>query len=195
VEVNGPGGVDVEGGAHRSLPDLTCAERTDAPVLITGDRDADLQMVAKAIHRGSRRAGGPLMMLDCVEASEAIIESRLFGLAELDAASGPAASFLEHANRGTLFIGRVDAMSAKLQTRLFEFLDECKVRRAGAERAHARVDVRLISSARSAFAQRVGVSFRQDLFYRLNTIHIVVPPDDSGTLNSDATHCPAPRDR
>ena len=128
MEMNGRG-VD-EGGAYGSVPDLTCAERTDAPVLITGDRDADVEMMARAIHRGSRRARGPLIMLDCVEASDAVVESRLFGMAALDAAAPPA-GFLEQANRGTLFIGRVDAMSPKLQTRLFEFLDECEVRRAG----------------------------------------------------------------
>jgi len=176
--MSGPGRPDVD--ARPWLPDLTCAARSDAPVLITGDRDADLRTVATAIHRGSRRARGPLMMIDCAEASDVVIESRLFGTAA-DGAAGTTPGLFDQADRGTLFLVRVDAMSGKLQARLLEFLEGCQVRRVGAQRAHARVDVRLISSAaRRLFEQRVGAGFRRDLFYRLNTIHLVVPPGGGG---------------
>lgn len=167
-----------DGDASESVSDLACAARIDTAVLITGDHGAEAQTIAKAIHRRSRRAEGPLMMIDCAATSDAALESQLFGAAVDEDAAHETGGFLEQAHRGTMFLARVDAMSLRLQSRLFEFLDRCEVRRAGAEGAPARVDVRLIASAgRSLFARGVGVSFRQDLFYRLNTIHLVMPAE------------------
>lgn len=164
--------------AADAVDDLACAAGADAAVLITGVPDADVRAVANTIHRRSRRALGPLMTIDCAAVPDAVLESQLFGAALSDGidATGATRGFFEQADRGTMFLARVDALSLTLQSRLFEFLDCCEVRRAGAERAHARVDVRVIASAEDRlFNRAVGESFRQDLFYRLNTIHLVMP--------------------
>jgi two-component system, NtrC family, response regulator AtoC len=161
------------------LLDLTCAVRCDARVLITGDRDAGTRELAEMIHRGSRRAAGRFRTIDCAAATDEVLEARLFGRARGSAAGADGAAtrgLLEQAHGGTLFLANVGAIGPRLQRRLLTFLEDGQVQRVGADRPHTRVDVRVISSAdRDLFARAEALRFSDDLFYRLNVVHLVMP--------------------
>jgi DNA-binding NtrC family response regulator len=158
--------------------DLDHASRCDARVLISGEPGADVRSVAAAIHRGGRRAGAALLTVRCGGVDDVTLEARLFGRTRVDASGAVrhTRGCLERAHGGTVLLTDVGALSARLQTRLLQFVDTGEVRRVGADRAHTRVDVRLIASASPGlFEETLAARFREDLFYRLNTLHLIVP--------------------
>ncbi len=157
--------------------DLTSAARCDARVLLSSEPGADVRAVASAIHRGGRRAEGPFLWLRCAGAAESALEAKLFGHTAVDEAGvvRHTRGCLERAHGGTLLLTDVDALNARLQTRLLQFLDTGEVRRVGADCPHGRADVRLIvSAAPGLFEETLSARFREDLFYRLNTMHLIV---------------------
>ena len=166
------------GGVSELGRELACAAQSDMPVLITGADADDNRGIAEVIHRRSRRAGAPFLTVDCAATSESMLESTLFGCAcggAEDAARGTLGC-LERAHCGTVFIANIDAMSARLQTRLMQFLDSGEIRRVGDLPVHRKVDVRVMTSTESnLFARTAHMSFREDLFYRLNVMHLVIP--------------------
>jgi DNA-binding NtrC family response regulator len=156
--------------------ELACAAQSDMPTLITGADGDDNRGIAEVIHRRSRRAGAPFLTIDCAATSESMLESTLFGCSGADGAARGALGCLERAHCGTVLIANVDAMSAGLQARLMQFLENGEIRRVGELPVHRKVDVRVITSAAcDLFAQTARMSFREDLFYRLNVMHLVVP--------------------
>jgi DNA-binding NtrC family response regulator len=158
--------------------DLVCAIRCDARVLISGG-GLGARSVAKLIHRNSQRSRRRFLTLECEGASDVFLESRLFGRAHASAGGDnrDTRGFLEQADGGTIFIGNIGAIGAALQARLLHFLEHGAIRRVGADVAHTRVDVRVITSAeRSLFEQTELRTFREDLYYRLNVLHLVLPP-------------------
>lgn len=168
--------VDVPSGSI-DPHDLASAARCHLPVLISGDHEADARAIANAIHGRSFRRVQPFVAVNCMEMPDADLASRLFGRpARRDDGTDDGRGLLELAHRGTIFMAHIDAMGVKLQERLLRFLERGEVRRSDLDRAPARLDVRFITFAGpNLFAQRVGVSFRPDLFYRLNTIHLILP--------------------
>ena len=165
------------GGVGELGRELACAAQSDMPILITGADDDDNRGVAEVIHRRSRRAGAPFVTIDCAAMSESMLESTLFGCAcgPEDVARGTLGC-LERAHCGTVFIAHVDAMSSRLQARLMQFLENGEIRRVGDLPVHRKVDVRVMTSAESSlFAHTARMSFREDLFYRLNVMHLVLP--------------------
>jgi transcriptional regulator with PAS, ATPase and Fis domain len=155
--------------------DLACAERSDVRILITGGGGVDKRAVAKAIHRRSRRAHAPFLTINCAGRSDALLESKLFGRARGGKTRGTRGC-LEQAHYGTIFIANVGSMSSRLQAMLLQFLETGEIRRVGDSRVHTKVDVRVVSSAEwDLLANRGDMNFREDLFYRLNVMHLVIP--------------------
>ena len=152
--------------------------RTDADVLIYGESGTGKELVARAIHDESERAGKPFMPLDCVALPDTLLESELFGH-EKGAFTGAHAAKLglfEVAHCGTVFLDEVSGMSRTLQSRLLRVLQERHVRRVGGT-LYTAIDVRVIAASNRDLEEacRQG-EFREDLFYRLNVIPILLPP-------------------
>ena len=156
--------------------DLCHAARLDVPVLISGSAADDSGSLAQLIHRTSRRAAGRFIDFSCAGKPAAQLEAALFGSVRAACAvlAHAPGGLLEQAHGGTLFLADVDAISLDLQVRLLEFLDSGKIRRVGADRAHTIASVRMITSTRRELIGDVRRNrFREDLYYRLNVIHLV----------------------
>jgi DNA-binding NtrC family response regulator len=152
--------------------------RTDAPVLILGENGTGKELVARAIHRASARAGSPFVHVDLGAVAETLFESELFGHkkgAFTDAKEDRAGRF-EIAAGGTLFLDEIGNLTLPLQAKLLGVLQTGEVTRVGADRP-VRVDARIVSATNMARDDLLDkVKFRQDLLYRINTVEILVPP-------------------
>ncbi len=152
--------------------------RTDANILIYGESGTGKELVARAIHDESDRTGQPFLPIDCVALPDSLLESELFGHEKgaFSGAHAAKAGLFEVANRGTVFLDEVSGMSQMLQSRLLRVLQERQVRRVGGTR-YADIDVRVIAASNSDLEEacRRG-EFREDLYYRLNVIPVVLPP-------------------
>jgi DNA-binding NtrC family response regulator len=151
---------------------------TDATVLIQGESGTGKEVIAKALHHASTRAARPFVAMNCGAVPETLLESELFGYMR-GAFTGAAVSKLglfEEADGGTLFLDEIAEMPAALQVKLLRALQSGEVRRLGATQA-ATIDVRVIAATNGNLASRISQgSFREDLFYRLNVIQMVLPP-------------------
>jgi two-component system NtrC family response regulator len=149
-----------------------------ASVLITGPSGTGKELIAKAIHYGSPRKDRPFVSINCAALAETLLESELFGH-ERGAFTGAVAmkkGRFELADAGTLFLDEVGEMPAALQVKLLRVLQEMEFERVGGTKP-IKVDVRVISASNRNMRDNVSEGlFREDLFYRLNVIHINVPP-------------------
>ena len=150
----------------------------DSRVLITGENGTGKELVAREIHRRSKRANGPFVEVNCAAIPETLIESELFGH-EKGAFTGAIArrrGKFEMAHTGTLFLDEVADMSLSVQAKLLRVIQELKFERVGGEKPVS-VDVRLIAATNKNIAAEISSgNFREDLFFRLNVIPIFVPP-------------------
>jgi len=150
----------------------------DASVLIRGESGVGKDVLAEAIHRGSGRGDGPLVKIDFAGIPDDLFESELFGHekgAFTDARSAKPGRF-ELAHRGTLLLDEVGALRPPLQVKLLRVLEDRTVTRLGGRRPF-RVDVRVISTTNADLDEMLARGqFRDDLFYRLNVVTLVVPP-------------------
>jgi transcriptional regulator with PAS, ATPase and Fis domain len=159
--------------------DLVLTIRSDARVLITGKTAVGTRALAAVIHRNSRRRDSPFLAINCARRKDLALESRLFGRARASFQGMDRGSrgLLEQAHGGTIFIANIGEIGRGLQARLMRFLQDGEIRRLGADLAHAKADVRVISSADSRLFEQVEAgTFSADLYYRLNVIHLVMPP-------------------
>jgi two-component system response regulator HydG len=163
----------------RALFDLLDrAAGSDASVLVTGETGTGKELVAQALHRRGRRAAGPFLALNCAALPEALLESELFGHARgafTDAKSARTGLFVQ-ASGGTLFLDEIGDMPLELQPKLLRALEERKVRPVGGS-AEVPFDARIIAAThRDLEADIEDRRFREDLYFRVNVIHIEVPP-------------------
>ena len=152
--------------------------RAEASVLITGESGTGKEMVARHLHRASRRAGGPFVALNCAAIPESLLESELFGH-EKGAFSGALARRIgkfESANGGTLLLDEIGEMDINLQTKLLRALQEREIERLGGT-APVKIDVRILAATnRDLAADATAGRFRDDLYFRLNVIRLHLPP-------------------
>ena len=151
---------------------------SEATVLITGASGTGKELIARAIHANSNRAGGSLVAVNCAALNESLLESELFGH-EKGAFTGADkrrdGRFVQ-AHQGSLFLDEVGEMSMPMQAKLLRVLQEGEIQRVGGDKSLA-VDVRVITATNKDLAQMVANgSFREDLFYRLNVVNIQIPP-------------------
>jgi DNA-binding NtrC family response regulator len=151
---------------------------SDSPVLVQGESGTGKELVARSIHLQSRRANRPFVSINCGALPDTLLESELFGHRK-GSFSGAIASrigLFEAANGGTLFLDEIGEMSPAMQVRLLRVLDSGEVRRVGEERVF-HVDARVVAAtAKDLSSEAADGRFRWDLFYRVSTIVIPVPP-------------------
>jgi transcriptional regulator with PAS, ATPase and Fis domain len=159
--------------------DIRAAARTDAKVLITGESGVGKEIVSRLIHSGGGRANFPLITVNCAAITETLLESELFGheRGSFTGAYRDRVGVLEMANRGTVFMDEIGETSPRMQSLLLRFLESGEIQRVGATRSNGRVDVRVIAATnRDLLSDVAAKTFREDLYYRLNVIHLTVPP-------------------
>lgn len=150
----------------------------DTSILVTGESGTGKELVARAIHAESRRATDPFLEINCAAIPENLLESELFGHEQgaFTDATRMKPGLFELADRGTLFLDEIGELSLELQAKLLRVLDTRSIRRvAGRETIH--LDVRILTATNRDLAAEVAARrFRQDLYHRLNVVHIELPP-------------------
>ncbi|MBI5022108.1 MAG: sigma-54-dependent Fis family transcriptional regulator [Ignavibacteriales bacterium] len=151
---------------------------TEARVLITGESGSGKELIAKALHRASKRNNMPLVEVNCAAIPAELIESELFGheKGSFTGATNQRIGKFEQADGGTLFLDEIGDMSLAAQAKVLRALEEGKVERVGGNKTIA-VDVRVIAATNKNLPEEIKKgSFREDLYHRLNVIPISVPP-------------------
>lgn len=150
----------------------------DATVLIHGESGTGKELVARAIHYNGHRKNKPFVALFCGSLPDSLLESELFGYKKgaFTGAQADKPGLFEAADGGTLFLDEVGDLSPSLQTALLRVLQEGEIKRIG-ETAVRKVDVRIISASNKSLEELIEEgAFREDLYYRLNTIPVTTPP-------------------
>lgn len=152
--------------------------RSDAKVLITGESGVGKELVAAAIHRQSPRATRSLVTVNCAGLPETLLESELFGHVKgsFTGAYRDKIGKLELADGGTVFLDEIGEMTLRMQGLLLRFMETGELQKVGSDRVTTRVNVRVIAATNRNLRDMITQgAFREDLFYRLNVIHLTVP--------------------
>jgi two-component system, NtrC family, response regulator HydG len=173
-----PGLIAQSPAMHDVLDLVERVAPTGATLLIRGESGTGKEVIAKAVHHASPRAARPFVAVNCGAVPETLLESELFGFTR-GAFTGAVASKLglfAEADGGTLFLDEIGEMPGALQVKLLRTLQSGEIRRLGATQATT-IDVRVIAATNRDLAAMISEgSFREDLFYRLNVIEVVLPP-------------------
>jgi len=159
--------------------EISDAARSDAKVLLTGESGVGKEVVARLIHQQSRRRGVKLVALNCAAVPDSLLESELFGhvRGSFTGAYRDKPGLLELANSGTIFLDEIGETSLRMQALMLRFLENGEIWRIGADRVQATSDVRVVAATNRDLADRIAQrEFRADLYYRLNVLHIKIPP-------------------
>jgi DNA-binding NtrC family response regulator len=181
VDAQAPPGSSIVGDSPAIatlLERIARAASSDATVLIRGESGTGKELVAREIHRQSRRAAGPFVSAHCAAIPEALLESELFGHSRgaFTGAHRDRQGRVELARSGTLFFDELGDISALTQTKLLRLIQERTFERVG-EVAARQADVRFIAATHRPLEEMVqSGTFREDLYYRLNVVPILVPP-------------------
>ena len=169
-------------GSSAAMRKVYSLTRVAAParsnILIVGETGCGKELVARALHRLSPRADGPYIRVNCGALSESLLESELFGHVKgaFTGAIDNKTGRFEAAHGGTIFLDEIPSMSPKLQVKLLRVLQEREFERVGESRT-IRVDTRVIAATNLGLEDEIEAGrFRDDLYYRLNTIEIHLPP-------------------
>jgi len=149
-----------------------------ATVLVTGESGTGKEVVAMAVHRGSQRAAGPFIAMNCAALSESLLESELFGheRGSFTGADRRRRGRIEQADGGTLFLDEIGEISPALQVKLLRVLQERAFERVGGNET-VRVDVRIVTATNRNLRELVAAGkFREDLLYRLDVVGLHLPP-------------------
>ena len=155
------------------------AARSDAKVLITGESGVGKELIAHMIHSQSTLRAVPLVTINCAGIPETLLETELFGhtRGSFTDAYRDKPGRLKTADKGTIFMDEIGEMTPRMQSLLLRFLETGEIQPVGAFAPVARVDVRVICATNRNLEERVNENaFRGDLYYRLNVIHLMVPP-------------------
>ena len=171
---------NVIGGSEKLRSAAELAQRVapqNSPVMLVGETGTGKEIFAQSIHRSSPRAGKKFVAINCAAIPETLIESLLFGTAKGSfTGSEDKAGYFEEASGGTLFLDELNSMSLVMQSKLLRVLQERTFRRVGGKK-DLELDVRIISSCNEDPFQTVEENkFRRDLFYRLSSVIIELPP-------------------
>lgn len=153
--------------------------RSDAKVLITGESGVGKEIVARAIGAASLRAAAPFVPVNCAGIPETLLESELFGhlKGSFTGAYRDKPGKLEMASNGTIFLDEIGEMTLRMQGLLLRFLETGEIQKVGAERVAMAPNVRVLAATNRNLRDLIAQGqFREDLFYRINVIHLVVPP-------------------
>ena len=164
---------------RRCITILKKMSLTQLPVLLIGETGTGKELFAHAVHNASPRANGPFVAINCAAMPENLLESELFGYEEgafTGARKGGKPGLFEFAHKGTLFLDEVEGMSTALQCKLLRVLQEREIMRVGGNRIVS-VDVRIVAATNEDLDRMVEEgTFRRDLYYRLNTLPVLIPP-------------------
>jgi DNA-binding NtrC family response regulator len=159
--------------------EIDVAASCSAKVLITGESGVGKELVARLIHEGSARRANKFVAINCAGLPDSLLESELFGhvRGSFTGAYRDKKGWLEAAHGGTIFLDEVGEMSLRMQAMLLRFLETGEIQRVGSERPLPPLDIRVIAATHRNLADCVkDRTFREDLYYRLNVVHIDVPP-------------------
>jgi DNA-binding NtrC family response regulator len=151
---------------------------TDATVLIEGETGTGKELVARMIHRFSSRSSQPFVPVDCASITASLLEAELFGALKgaYTGADRDRLGVFESANRGTVLLDEIGDIELNFQVKLLRFMQEREIRPVGAARAR-QVDVRVLAATNRDLPQMVEEGkFREDLWFRLNVVRILIPP-------------------
>jgi len=163
----------------RLRSDIDTAARSDAKVLIVGETGVGKEIVARLVHIGGRRRRHPFVAINCAGLPDSLLESELFGhvRGSFTGAYRDKPGLAALSDKGTLFLDELGEMSPRMQAVLLRFLETGEIHRLGADRIEKRVDVRILAATNRNLLGRIASGdFREDLYYRLNVIHVEIPP-------------------
>jgi DNA-binding NtrC family response regulator len=173
-----PAFVGASPAIRRLLETAAVVAPSNAPVLITGESGSGKEVVARLIHQWSPRAQGPLVAANCAGLPESLIESELFGHTKgaFTGAQGDRQGFFRAASRGTLFLDEIAELPLHLQPKLLRALESAEITPVGSD-SPVPIDTRLVAATNRDLGEAVAEGrFREDLYYRINVIELVVPP-------------------
>jgi len=159
--------------------DIRTAARSDAKVLIVGETGVGKEIVARLIHDSGSRQSRNFVAINCAGLPDSLLESELFGhvRGSFTGAYRDKPGLAVMAHRGTLFLDELGEMSRRMQAMLLRFVETGEIQRVGSDRTEGHVDVRIIAATNRNLLERINEKeFREDLYYRLNVIRLVIPP-------------------
>src|SRR5437879_1079407 len=167
------------------LADIESSARSGAKVLITGETGTGKEVVARLVHDRSARHAGPFVTINCAGVPDSLLESEFFGhvRGSFTGAYRDNPGLLRQGDGGTVFLDEVGEMSLRMQALLLRFLETGEIQPVGGTTNGSRADVRIIAATNRDLVEAVSSrEFREDLFYRLNVLHLKVPPlNERGT--------------
>ena len=167
--------------------DIESAARSDAKVLITGETGTGKEVAARLVHERSRRQSAPFVTINCAGVPDSLLESEFFGhvRGSFTGAYRDNPGLLRQGDGGTVFLDEIGEMTLRMQALLLRFLETGEIQPVGGTVNGRRVNVRIVAATNRDLSEAVSASeFREDLFYRLNVLHLRLPPlrDRGGDL-------------